>query len=289
MSWKATAYVKPLKAAPGGTPLSRGEKFLLFILADYHNDEQRAAWPSAAALARDALMTLRHVRNLISSLKSKGVICTSQRHSAEGDFDTNLYHFHALDCSDDHEGGSEMISLPPLGGPKSSEAQFTTGSEVEFTTVVKPISLPVVKKQAPPYKDEPPVGASTEPQPEPTHTHALPLLALAEGAGGGVCAKSKFTFEQRLSYARNRPGIQNPEGFAASRRASEGEFDEAISVWLAELERPGSAKRLDVSGCPDCFGTGMWYPEGPGRGVTKCGHEKLLEQQADAAPVTVPP
>jgi hypothetical protein len=289
MSWKATAYVKPLKAAPDGTPLSRGEKFLLFILADYHNDEQRAAWPSAAALARDALMTLRHVRNLISSLKSKGVICTSQRHSAEGDFDTNLYHFHALDCSDDHEGGSEIISLPPLGGPRGSEAEFTTGSEVQFTTVVNPTSLPVVKKQAPPYKDEPPVGASTEPQIQPPHTHA-PLLDLAEaGATGSVCAKSKFNFEQRLAYARNRPLIENPEGFAASRRAAEGEFDEAISAWLAELERPGGAKPRDISGCPDCFGTGMWYPEGPGRGVAKCRHERLSEQGKESVLETVPP
>lgn len=106
----------------------------------------------------------------------------------------------------------------------------------------------------------------------------------------GVCAKSRFTFEQRLAYARNRPHIQNPEGFAASRRAAEGEFDEAISAWLAELEQPaGRRQQLDVSGCPDCFGTGMWYPEGPGRGVTKCRHEKLPERQADAAPVAVPP
>lgn len=163
MSWKATAYVKPLKAAPDGTPISRGEKFLLFILADYHNDEQRAAWPSAAALARDALMTLRHVRNLLASLKAKGIVCTSQRHSAEGDFDTNLYHLHALDCGDDHEGGSEMISLPPLGRAGGSEPEFTTGGEARFTTVVKPTSPPVVKKPASQYKDEPPVGAATEP------------------------------------------------------------------------------------------------------------------------------
>lgn len=151
MSWKATAYVKPLKAAPDGTPISRGEKFLLFILADYHNDEQRAAWPSAAALARDALMTLRHVRNLLASLKAKGIVCTSQRHSAEGDFDTNLYHFHALDCGDDHEGGSEIISLPPLGRAGGSEPEFTTGGEAQFTTVVKPGSPPVVKKTGSAY------------------------------------------------------------------------------------------------------------------------------------------
>ncbi len=160
---------------------------------------------------------------------------------------------------------------------------------MEFTTVVKPSSLPVVKKQASLYKDEPPVGTATEPQTEPPHTHA-PLLDLAEaGAAGSVCAKSKYTFEQRLSYARNRPRIENPEGFAASRRASEGEFDEAISIWLEELERPGGTKRPDVSACPDCFGTGMWYPEGPGKGVARCRHERLSEQGAEARLETVPP
>lgn len=137
MSWKTTAYVKPLRAAPDGTSLSRGEKLLLFILADYHNDEHRAAWPSGAVLARDALMTLRHVRNLISSLRAKGILCTSQRQSPEGDFDTNLYHFHAIDWGDDQQGGSEMISLPPRGG-----------GEAQFTTVVKPGSSPVVKNEA---------------------------------------------------------------------------------------------------------------------------------------------
>ena len=289
MSWKATAYVKPLRAAPDCTPLSRGEKFLLFILADYHNDEQRAAWPSGAALARDALMTLRHVRNLISSLKAKGILCTSQRQSPEGDFDTNLYHFHAIDCDSSHEGGSEIISLPPRGG---GEARFTTGSEPEFTTVVKPASPPVVKKLTPPYKEEPPVGAATEPQSQPPHTHAQPpLFAQPEAGGaGGVCVKSKYTFEQRLSYAHNRAQIQNPEGFAASRRASEGEFDEAIAKWLEEVEQPAGPKPgRDVSGCPDCFGSGMWYPEGPAKGVARCRHERLPEQVAGAAPEAAPP
>jgi len=31
----------------------------------------------------------------------------------------------------------------------------------------------------------------------------------------------------------------------------------------------------DASQCPDCFGTGMYYPEGYERGVARCAHEKL--------------
>jgi hypothetical protein len=292
VSWKATAYVKPLRTAPDGSALSRGEKFLLFILADYHNDEQRAAWPSAAALARDALMTLRHVRNLLSSLKAKGVICTSQRHSPEGDFDTNLYHFHSIDCDDSHEGGSEIISLPPLGAAGGSELHFTTGSEVEFTTVVKPGSLPVVKKLTRLYKEEPPAGTSTEPQAQPPHTHAEPpLFARAEGdVGEGVCVKSRYTFDERLAYARNRVQIQNPEGFAASRRAAEGEFDEAIGRWREGVEHPAGVKpERDTSLCPDCHGSGWWYPEGMGKGAARCRHARLDGQGTGAGPEPLPP
>jgi hypothetical protein len=43
----------------------------------------------------------------------------------------------------------------------------------------------------------------------------------------------------------------------------------------AAERREEQATKLDASQCPDCFGTGMWYPEGFDRGVAKCGHEKL--------------
>jgi hypothetical protein len=36
-----------------------------------------------------------------------------------------------------------------------------------------------------------------------------------------------------------------------------------------------SQLKVDASKCPDCFGTGMWYPEGFEKGVARCRHEKL--------------
>lgn len=100
---------------------------------------------------------------------------------------------------------------------------------------------------------------------------------------------SRYSYDQRLAYARNQAHIDNAEGLAMSKRACAGEFDEAISAWLDEQERPGAAKQRDVSACPDCFGTGMWYPEGPGRGVARCRHERLSEQGSEAQLETVPP
>jgi hypothetical protein len=37
----------------------------------------------------------------------------------------------------------------------------------------------------------------------------------------------------------------------------------------------GPAAKVDASKCPDCFGTGMWYPEGFEKGVARCRHDKL--------------
>jgi hypothetical protein len=47
-----------------------------------------------------------------------------------------------------------------------------------------------------------------------------------------------------------------------------------------EASAPGAAEsqaltREQLDRCPDCFGTGMWYPQGYEKGVAKCRHEKL--------------
>jgi hypothetical protein len=39
--------------------------------------------------------------------------------------------------------------------------------------------------------------------------------------------------------------------------------------------REEQSPKVDASKCPDCFGTGMFYPEGFDKGVAKCRHEKL--------------
>ncbi|MDQ3918522.1 MAG: hypothetical protein M3348_08595 [Acidobacteriota bacterium] len=42
---------------------------------------------------------------------------------------------------------------------------------------------------------------------------------------------------------------------------------------------PGQTRsKVDASNCPDCFGTGMWYPEGFEKGVARCGHDKLTKE-----------
>lgn len=104
---------------------------------------------------------------------------------------------------------------------------------------------------------------------ENTLTHTQPHQA----AGGSV--NSRFSLKQCIAYAQYRksldPNIRSPE--AVGRRLYEtGREDELIIEWMAANDAP----KLDASHCPDCRGTGMFYPEGFGKGgVKKCDHLKL--------------
>lgn len=47
-------------------------------------------------------------------------------------------------------------------------------------------------------------------------------------------------------------------------------------------EAAEAVQNLDVVKCPDCAGSGWWYPEGLEKGVRKCKHEKLATSQEEA-------
>ena len=71
MSWKATAYVKKL----GIDRVSRGEKLLMFVLADQYLDDRRQAFfRSLEELALDALMSERQARRSLRFLERKGIL-----------------------------------------------------------------------------------------------------------------------------------------------------------------------------------------------------------------------
>lgn len=102
------------------------------------------------------------------------------------------------------------------------------------------------------------------------------------GADGGVGVGSKFTLEECQKYAvhlqQTGQGINNPGGYATTIHRS-GEADPMIENFLRP--RAGdSAANLDAARCPDCHGTGFYYPRGPEAGVARCRHEKLGEEGA---------
>jgi hypothetical protein len=74
MSWQASGYVKGLKRCPDGARLSSGQKLLALILADYHNPARRAAWPSIARLAEEALTSQSQIKRELNYLEEHLVI-----------------------------------------------------------------------------------------------------------------------------------------------------------------------------------------------------------------------
>jgi hypothetical protein len=91
----------------------------------------------------------------------------------------------------------------------------------------------------------------------------------------GVRVGSKFTLEECRRYAQHLrstgQGINNPGGYATTIHRT-GEADALIEAFL----NPTPTQALvDVNQCPDCQGTGFYYPKGIEQGVAKCQHAKL--------------
>ena len=93
----------------------------------------------------------------------------------------------------------------------------------------------------------------------------------------GVGVGSKYTIEECRKYARHLQatgqGINNPGGYATTIHRT-GEADVLIESFLRP-PAPSPPPPPDTSRCPDCHGSGFYYPEGAEGGVARCRHERL--------------
>jgi hypothetical protein len=79
-----------------------------------------------------------------------------------------------------------------------------------------------------------------------------------------------------LKIAAGRTTVSNVPAFLAEhlRRRLWKKEKRQIEAEAAE-QKAGDSPKVEASKCPDCFGTGMWYPEGYEKGVARCTHDKL--------------
>ncbi|MDQ3134745.1 MAG: hypothetical protein M3Q76_08075, partial [Acidobacteriota bacterium] len=108
----------------------------------------------------------------------------------------------------------------------------------------------------------------------------------------GVGVSSKFSLEECKQYASHLQstgqGITNPGGYALTIYRS-GEVDDFIEDFLTKQAQTSMSNVVDIGQCPDCRGTGFWYPKGTEMGVAKCKHERLTasstpDQESSANP-----
>jgi hypothetical protein len=122
-----------------------------------------------------------------------------------------------------------------------------------------------------------------------SHTHtATPATRAREGdrgaSRGKVCVCGlEVTLELLRRYARNQTPLLTEAWVGKA-------FDECfrhgqVLDWLervhAAAEKPPAL--LNAKDCPDCGGTGVYYPEGFGKGVAKCPHAGLYARLAETA------
>ena len=83
-----------------------------------------------------------------------------------------------------------------------------------------------------------------------------------------------------LKIAAARTTVSNVPAFLAEHlRRRLWKVDKERAVEMASESEPGGQTPAfsaeERRNCPDCAGTGFWYPQGPDKGVAKCGHLKL--------------
>jgi hypothetical protein len=152
-----------------------------------------------------------------------------------------------------------------------------TNSQKELRGLHFEVRLPSATRAeiAPHTKSAP--GAETTPNKEKsiketTQTQDEPVV--------GVRAGSKFTIEECRKYAQHLQttgqGINNPGGYATTIHRT-GEADMLIESFLRP-QAPSPSSNLDTSQCPDCHGSGFYYPKGVEGGVARCKHEQLRKE-----------
>ena len=82
-----------------------------------------------------------------------------------------------------------------------------------------------------------------------------------------------------LKLAAGRTTVSSPPAFLAEHLRRRLWKKDKAQLAREENSSPVArqAPEVDASKCPDCFGTGMWYPEGFEKGVAKCQHQKLKD------------
>jgi hypothetical protein len=118
----------------------------------------------------------------------------------------------------------------------------------------------------------------TQEEPDSANTATTAVEEKSDHATRDVCVGSRFTIEECRRYANHLQqtgqGIKNPGGYATTIHRT-GEADLLIESFL-HPEVVKQSSNLDTGQCPDCKGTGFYYPKGIDLGVVKCKHEKLI-------------
>ncbi|HEX8189648.1 MAG TPA: hypothetical protein VF586_14935 [Pyrinomonadaceae bacterium] len=97
----------------------------------------------------------------------------------------------------------------------------------------------------------------------------------ARGVVEKISADIGFGREQGITYWVSSDGRQTYGDWQSQGGRQPSGDDNKRKEHLKESKLKGELTPEQIKACPDCGGVGMWYPEGPGRGVARCYHPSL--------------
>lgn len=242
-----------------GLPISSNAKLIYMALLSYAWTNN-SCYPGLAKLCKDVSLSDKPVTKGIEELCRASLLEVKRRGLGK----TNLYVIKEFTPSPSGQNGSESrIGESP--NPESEILRIrnrqTSASRNGHSPKAK-----AEKRRIPKKRIEKDAGEKDTDEDTPTQNGRA-----AQSVGVG----SKFSLEECLRYAehlhKTGQGITNPGGFAMSVYRS-GIADSLIEEFL----RPAEEKKpANISRCPDCKGSGVYYPEGFEKGVAKCKHARL--------------
>jgi hypothetical protein len=97
----------------------------------------------------------------------------------------------------------------------------------------------------------------------------------ARGIVEKISAEIGFGRDQGITYWVSQDGRQTYGDWQAQGGSQSPYADNKRKEYSKETNLKGGLTPEQIKACPDCKGVGMWYPEGPGRGVARCYHPSL--------------
>lgn len=100
----------------------------------------------------------------------------------------------------------------------------------------------------------------------------------ARGIVEKISAEIGFGREQGITYWVSQDGRQTYGDWQTQGGSQSPYADNKRKDNSKETNKRGGLTPEQIKSCPDCKGVGMWYPEGPGKGVARCYHPSLMKE-----------
>jgi len=243
VSKAARQYTRDLYECPNGQIITRSEKLICMILADYHQDTGRPTFPSEETLATDAMVCVRTIQRCMDSLENKGVISRSYP-AGRGRGKTCFYAFPALAQIPEERRQNDTLPTPAKNAGKATEGRHKGDiGDIAYKEERE-------RKQRNANTPKPPQAGATGFEKSSSVGADVPKGDPLAGAVAQVMQNCGFSERRMARVIRAQLAIEADKGAFAGTAALE-----MVAAWREHITHPLIKWRFKPR---DFFGSGHW-------------------------------